>query len=121
MNKVEVFNAKEIKLELQKCPKIIQDYVHALERNNERWNQVNKESLKKIKELASDKHINTGGLNQYFTDLEKWEESLYCRECGNDERKTFVYQRSVANGNVHRCKECNTESIIAKKPNEDDY
>jgi hypothetical protein len=39
----------------------------------------------------------TGGINKYFEDLEKWENSFYCTECGNDDKKEFIYERGVAN------------------------
>lgn len=69
-----------------------------------------------------DKKSNTGGINQYFKDLEKWENSFYCNECGTDNHTTdFHYSRCVANGDVYKCNNCKNEIIVAHKPNEDDY
>lgn len=64
---------------------------------------------------------NTGGINQYLKDLENWENSLYCNECGNCNRNNFSYGRSVANRQVIFCKDCETDFIKGRKPNEDNY
>jgi hypothetical protein len=71
--------------------------------------------------IITDEMSNTGGINQYFKDLEKWENSLYCNECGRDTHTTdFHYSRSVANGDVFICK-CKNEIVVDHKPNEDNY
>lgn len=57
----------------------------------------------------------------YFEDLEKWENNLACRHCGNDDKETFGYGRTVANGDVYFCEECQSEVLMSKKPNEDNY
>jgi hypothetical protein len=63
----------------------------------------------------------TGGIYKYFDDLEKWENSFYCNECGCDEITDFAYDRTVANGEVWHCKHCKTETVAGNKPNEDRY
>jgi hypothetical protein len=63
----------------------------------------------------------TGGIDKYFDDLEKWESRFYCNECGCDDIKDFAYDRTVANGEVWHCKHCKTEAILGNKPNEDNY
>ena len=60
-------------------------------------------------------------IRNYFDDLEKWENSFYCNECGCDEVKDFAYDRTVANGEVWHCKRCKTETVQGNKPNEDNY
>lgn len=55
----------------------------------------------------------------YFEDLEKWENSFYCNECGCDDVTGFIYDRTVANGEVWHCKRCKIETIVSDKPNED--
>jgi hypothetical protein len=62
-----------------------------------------------------------GGLDKYFEDLEKWEHSFYCNECGCDEISDFAYDRTMSSGEVWHCKRCKTETITGNKPNEDDY
>jgi hypothetical protein len=57
----------------------------------------------------------------YFEDLEKCENGFYCNECGCDKNTDFIYDRSVANGEVWHCKRCKTETIVDDKPNEDNY
>lgn len=54
-------------------------------------------------------------------DMEQYEESLYCNECGNDDENTFNYNRTVANGEVWNCKICNKENLTPEKPNADLY
>ena len=56
----------------------------------------------------------------YDKDLDKWENSFYCNECGRDEMKDFKYDRSVANGEVWHCT-CGHEVMVDHKPNEDNY
>lgn len=63
----------------------------------------------------------TGGIDKYFDDLEKWENGFYCNECGCDKMTDFVYDRTVANGEVWHCKNCKTDTIAGNKPNEDRY
>lgn len=76
--------------------------------------------FEKIKPILL-KTQNKCGLNKYFEDLEKWENSFYCNECGCDERSDFYYTRSVANGDVYVCRKCKTETVFGNKPNEDNY
>jgi len=59
--------------------------------------------------------------SDYFKDTEKWEESFYCYECGSDSERDFVYERSVANGEIWHCKNCKKETRVDHKPNQDDY
>jgi len=47
---VDISLAKE---QLKTAPKELQSYVKALEASCERWSQINKEALKKIKELSN--------------------------------------------------------------------
>ena len=63
----------------------------------------------------------SGGIDKYFQDLEKWENSFYCNECGSDKVTDFSYSRTVSNGEVHACKNCKTETVVSEKPNEDKY
>jgi predicted SprT family Zn-dependent metalloprotease len=63
----------------------------------------------------------TGGIDKYFYDLEMWESSFYCKECGCDKITDFAYDRRVANGEVWRCKHCKTETVAGHKPDEDMY
>jgi len=64
----------------------------------------------------------TGGIDKYLDDLDKWEKSFYCNECGNDNHTVdFSYSRTVANGDVYICRNCRTESVFGHKPNEDNY
>jgi len=60
-------------------------------------------------------------MNDYFNDLDKWEESFDCSECSNYEKEHFAYSRTVANGEVWTCKNCKTETVINEQPNEDNY
>lgn len=61
------------------------------------------------------------GMDAFFKDIKKWESSLYCKECGNDETTTFLYGRTVANGCVYDCKHCGTETLLKHKPKEENY
>lgn len=65
--------------------------------------------------------FNTSGIDRYLEDLEKWENSFHCNECGCNEMEDFNYQRTVANGEGWVCKQCKTETIQGNKPNEDNY
>lgn len=72
--------------------------------------------------IIEDEVKDTGGLTQYFKDVEKWENSFYCNECGTDNHTTdFHYSRSVANGDVYKCNNCKNEIVVDHKPNEDNY
>jgi hypothetical protein len=63
----------------------------------------------------------TGGIAKYFDDLAKWENCFYCNECGCDKITDFVYDRTVANGEVWQCRQCKTETVVGDMPNEDRY
>lgn len=54
----------------------------------------------------------------YYKDLEKYDDEIYCNTCGSVD---VYYQRSVANGEVWECKLCGQEVLTSHKPNEDDY
>lgn len=56
-----------------------------------------------------------------FEDFGKYQLEFDCNECGNNGEDNFSYDRTVANGEVWYCKECNKELLITEKPNEDDY
>lgn len=72
--------------------------------------------------IIEEKVKDTGGLDQYFKDMAKWENSFYCNECGNDNHtENFHYSRTVANGDVFICKSCKNEIVVDHKPNEDNY
>ena len=58
----------------------------------------------------------------YNEDLKEWENSFNCGYCGIEgTHKDFTYQRTVANGEVWECRNCNKETLVAEKQNEDDY
>lgn len=59
-----------------------------------------------------------GGLDKYFSDLEDYEFSLCCDECGNEKLK---FSRNTSNNSVHWCDKCKREQTTCKRPNEDDY
>tara|TARA_R110002020_G_scaffold448165_2_gene660849 strand:- start:443 stop:637 length:195 start_codon:yes stop_codon:yes gene_type:complete len=61
------------------------------------------------------------GIDKYFKDLEDWENEFQCNECGEDEKKGFGYMRTVANGEVWICNNCNTDNLVSNRPNEDKY
>jgi len=60
-------------------------------------------------------------IRDFDTDIEKYENELYCSMCGNDDKKTFIYDRSVANGEIWNCKDCGKENIVNHEPKADDY
>ncbi len=47
---VNVFDTKEAEAELKKCPKIVRDYVRLLKDNADRWEELTKTAIKKLKE-----------------------------------------------------------------------
>lgn len=57
----------------------------------------------------------------YFTDLDVYEYEFECNECGNSGIENFNYMRTVANGEVWRCRTCKNELLTMNKPNEDNY
>ena len=57
----------------------------------------------------------------FFDDLEKWENSFYCNECGCDKITDFHYSRTVANGEVWCCRHCKSETVAGDKPKEENY
>ena len=59
-----------------------------------------------------------GGLDKYFSDLENYEFSLCCDECGNEK---LQFSRNTSNNSVHWCDKCKREQTTCKRPNEDDY
>jgi hypothetical protein len=61
------------------------------------------------------------GLDKFFDDLEKYEEQLYCSECGEDDKKTFHYSRTTSNADVWWCQNCKREEVVSKRPNEYNY
>ncbi len=65
--------------------------------------------------------VKTGGFDKYSEDLEKWENSFCCNECGCDKITDFYYDRTVANGEVWHCKHCKTEILVGHEPKEDNY
>jgi transcription elongation factor Elf1 len=61
-------------------------------------------------------------IKDFDKDLQRYESQLYCTDCGNDKvDKTFIYNRTVANGEVWNCKECGKENLTDEKPNADNY
>jgi transcription elongation factor Elf1 len=55
----------------------------------------------------------------FFKDIDEYEKQFYCNECG--EHQYFNYDRTVSNGEIWNCGNCETELIVNEKPNEDDY
>ncbi len=49
---VQVINELLAKEQLKEAPKELQEYVNALESSCLRWSEINKEAIKKIKELS---------------------------------------------------------------------
>jgi hypothetical protein len=49
---VLVINTNLAKEQLKTAPQELQDYVKSLEASCERWSEINKEAVKKIKELS---------------------------------------------------------------------
>lgn len=45
----------------------------------------------------------SGGLDKYFSDLEDYEFSLCCDECGNEK---LQFSRNTSNNSVHWCDKC---------------
>jgi len=66
-------------------------------------------------------NVDTGGIDKYFDDLEKYENRFYCNECGCNDISDFAFERNVSNGQVWHCKSCKTELVTGHKPNEDKY
>lgn len=66
-------------------------------------------------------NIKKGGIDQYFKDLKKWENSFYCNECDLDNINNFAYERTCANSDIFICKGCNNTILPGIKPNEDNY
>ena len=61
-------------------------------------------------------------MNEYFDDLEQWENSFSCGACGIDSDVTdFLFERRCANGEVWSCKSCGHENLVDDQPNEDNY
>ena len=60
-------------------------------------------------------------MKDYFNDLDKWELSFSCNECGSYEKNDFSYERTIANGEVWHCKHCHNEILVNQEPNQDDY
>ena len=60
-------------------------------------------------------------MEEYFEDIEEWENSFECNNCYEHEQENFVYDRTVSNGEVWHCKNCKTGILVNKEPNEDDY
>jgi DNA-directed RNA polymerase subunit RPC12/RpoP len=71
--------------------------------------------------IKVNKYPEQKSINRYFDDLEEWENSFSCNECGCDNITDFTYDRTVANGEVWICKYCKTERLVKNKPNEDRY
>jgi len=86
--------------------------------NLQRWAIKNAMNFPNESDVTDAKNII--GKN-YFDDLEKWENSFYCNECGCDKITDFAYDRTVSNGEVWHCKHCKTETNVSDKPNEDNY
>lgn len=57
----------------------------------------------------------------FSIDMEKWEETFICNECGCDGHLNFRYVRTVANGEVWQCKNCSQEILVDDKPDEYKY
>jgi hypothetical protein len=71
----------------------------------------------KSKPLLQAVHL-FGGLDKYFSDLEDYEFSVCCDECGNEK---LQFRRTTSNNEVHWCDKCKREQTTCKRPNEDDY
>jgi len=48
--RVSCIKKTDVRIELKRCPKIIQDYVAALESSNSRWEYLNKKAMEKLRE-----------------------------------------------------------------------
>ncbi len=95
-------------------------YLNSIQQTVEEYFSFKMENNKKLKPILTN-NINKVGLDKYFEDLEDYHDSLYCTHCGNEDRKTFTYSRSVSNGEVFFCGNCNKENCVKNKPNEDNY
>lgn len=56
--------------------------------------------------------------DKYLSDLEDYEFSLCCDECGNEK---LNFMRTTSNNEVHWCNQCKREQTTPQKPNEDNY
>lgn len=57
----------------------------------------------------------------YYEDMENYESSFSCTDCGNQLPSNFTYERTVANGEVWLCKSCGKEILVDHEPNADNY
>lgn len=60
-------------------------------------------------------------MNDFFEDIDFYYDSFNCNECGNSGVENFIYDRTVANGEIWFCEKCNTELLTSEQPNEDNY
>ena len=51
-------------------------------------------------------------MNNYLEEIEEWEESFGCNECGNNDYNNYTYDRTVSNGEVWHCKDCGNEIMV---------
>lgn len=56
---------------------------------------------------------------RFLKEMQDYEDSKFCKDCGDNSKITFVYQRTVANGEVWFCKKCKTENLTNLEPKED--
>lgn len=61
------------------------------------------------------------GVYAYLEALKKFENSIYCNECGNSHSSNFIYWATYASGELWICKVCRNEVYTGNKPNEDHY
>ena len=55
-------------------------------------------------------------MNNYLEEIEEWENSFECNECGNNDHNNYIYDRTVANGEVWHCKDCGNEIMVEEMP-----
>ena len=66
--------------------------------------------------IYTQKQKNLIEMNNYLEEIEEWENSFECNECGNNDHNNYIYDRTVANGEVWHCKDCGNEIMVEEMP-----
>jgi len=55
-------------------------------------------------------------MNDFFEELEKWEKEFHCNECGELNQKEFGFDRTVSNGEIWICNNCDNKILVSHQP-----
>jgi formamidopyrimidine-DNA glycosylase len=89
------------------------EIIAAHEMDVHNWDRV-KELTLQIEEIMSE-------MDEFIDDLEKYENSFVCGECGTKGMEEFIHEHTFDDRELWYCKKCKTKKLVGHEPDENDY